>query len=387
MSDLIGTQLGHYQITDIISHGGTATVYKARQMSLGRHVAVKVMYRSRDPQFAARFAREARVIAQLQHPNILPIYESGEQDGLLYLVLRYIEGGATLHDQLDQPIEPLRALRMCALVLDGLEYAHAHGIVHRDVKPANILMSGPDWPLLADFGIAKLSSEDLHLTHTGLIIGTAAYMSPEQASGDTVDARSDVYAMGVVLYEMLTGRLPFEGTNAMAVLNKHVHAPPPSPRQFVPALTADVEAVLLRALAKKPSERYQTAAAMATELRRLATLAADVTAYAMQPIPVLPVLAPVSEVPKRRLRLAPPWTSLTIAAVLLSGGGGLGWLGYTNAAAQQPAATAISLPMPSATATSTKATSAPTPSATATSGPTLSATATSAPTPSATATS
>ena len=269
MNELIGKELGQYQLKEVIRRGGMATVYKAYQPALDRFVAVKVLH-NRDPQFAARFKREARAIAQLQHHNILPIYDYGEQDGLLYLVLQYIENGTTLSDLLGTPMDPAPALRLIRHVLDALEYAHQRGIIHRDIKPANILMPSPVWPMLADFGIAKLLNDDQRLTMPGLIIGTAAYMAPEQADGRAIDARTDLYALGVVLYEMLTGRVPFDADTPMAVLTKHAYEPPPPPRSLNPNLPAAVESALLRALAKNPADRYQSAAEMAADLERVA---------------------------------------------------------------------------------------------------------------------
>jgi tRNA A-37 threonylcarbamoyl transferase component Bud32 len=269
MTELENTQLGQYQLIEPIGHGGMATVYKAYQESLDRYVAVKVLLSNRDPQFAARFKREARAIAALQHHNILPIYDYGEQNGLLYFVLQYVDNGVTLHDMLGSPMEPAHALRIIGHVLHALEYAHARGVVHRDIKPANILMPSPNWALLADFGIAKLLNDSQHLTMTGFIIGTAAYMAPEQAAGKPTDARTDLYSLGVVLYEMLTGRVPFDAETPMAMLTKHVYEPPPPPRSLNPALSPVIEAMLLRALAKDPSQRYQSAAEMSADLERV----------------------------------------------------------------------------------------------------------------------
>ena len=266
MKDLTNSQLGQYQLVEAVGRGGMATVYKAYQPALNRFVAVKVLHAHHDPQFAARFRREAQTIAQLQHPNILPIYDYGEEGDLLYFVVQYIEGGATLSDMLGQPSAPAVALPVIGQVLGALEYAHRFGIVHRDIKPGNILLPTPGWPMLADFGIAKLLHENDHLTKTGFIIGTAAYMSPEQASGQPLDGRSDLYALGIVLYELLTGRLPFQAETPMALLSKHVYEPPPPPRSLNPALSPALDAVLLRAIAKEAGDRYQSAAEMAAAL-------------------------------------------------------------------------------------------------------------------------
>ncbi|MEO7910635.1 MAG: bifunctional serine/threonine-protein kinase/formylglycine-generating enzyme family protein, partial [Roseiflexaceae bacterium] len=265
MDELINRSFGQYTIIEPIRQGGMSTVYKAYQESLDRYVAIKVLAYNNDPQFVVRFKREARAIAQLQHPNILPIYDSNEQDGMLYLVMQYIENGATLGDLLDQPIESGRALRLIGKVLDALSYAHDRGIVHRDIKPANVLLPSPDWPMLADFGIVKLRDDDQKLTSPGLVVGTAAYMAPEQASGKPVDARTDLYATGVVLYEMVTGQVPFEADTPMAMLAKHAYEPPIPPRSINPSLPPEVETLLLRALEKDPNARYQSAADMAAD--------------------------------------------------------------------------------------------------------------------------
>jgi hypothetical protein len=268
MGDLVGQRLGSYELREAVRRGGMSTVYKAWQPSLDRWVAVKVLSHPGDPQFAARFQLEARSIARLQHPNIIPIYDYGEQDGQLYLVVAYVESGRTLADLVGEPMEPVRAVELTMHFLAGLGYAHERGIVHRDVKPSNILLPSPVWPMLADFGIAKLlSSDQTQLTQQGLVVGTAAYMAPEQAFGLKVDARTDLYASGIVFYEMVTGRVPFEADTPVAALMKQAYEEPPPPRELNPDLPAEAERILLRALAKQPDDRYGSAAEMTDELR------------------------------------------------------------------------------------------------------------------------
>jgi hypothetical protein len=272
MSDhLLNTHLGQYHLTEIIGRGGMATVYKAHQTSLDRFVAVKVLTRTHDPEFSLRFTREAYTIARLHHPNILAVYDYAQHDGLLYLVMPCIDKGVTLHDLLDRPMEPVRALRLMARVVDALDYAHQRGVIHRDVKPSNVLITSSNWPVLADFGIAKLMDESLCFTQSGMIVGTAAYMAPEQATGQPIDGRTDLYACGIILYEALTGRVPFDATTPLGVMHQHVYEPPPPPRAIQPDLPESIEAVLLRALAKDPHDRYQTAAEMAVALERMAS--------------------------------------------------------------------------------------------------------------------
>jgi serine/threonine-protein kinase len=261
--------LGQYQLTEVICRGGMATVYKAYQPSLDRHVAVKVLLQAQHPDVTTRFKREAWAIAHLQHPNIVPIYDYGEQDGILYLVLQYIENATTLDDMLGEPFELAAALRLMYRLLAVLNYAHRHGIIHRDLKPANIMMPSPSWPMLTDFGIAKLESQSERLTRAGMIIGTPAYIAPEQATGQQADGRTDLYATGVMLYEMLTGQLPFDGETVAVMLTKHVHEAPLPPRRVNPSLPPSVESFVLRALEKDPAERYQSAAEMAGQLQRI----------------------------------------------------------------------------------------------------------------------
>jgi len=273
VNDLAGRRLGQYQLREVIRRGGMSTVYLGYQPSLDRMVAVKVLAFPGDPEFAARFEREARAIAALQHPNILAVYDYGEQEDQAYLVVQYVEDGRTLVDLLRTPQQPDRCLELLERVLAGLGYAHERGIVHRDVKPSNILLASPTWPMLADFGIAKLlmESDREPITRQGFIVGTAAYMAPEQGFGFRVDARTDLYSAGVVLYEMLTGRVPFKADTPMAALVAQAYEPPPPLREINPALPGELEAVVLRALAKDPAERYQSAEEMAEALRMVRT--------------------------------------------------------------------------------------------------------------------
>jgi serine/threonine protein kinase len=269
MNQLIGARLGPYHLLEVIRESGTATVYKAYQPSLDRAVAVKVMLHTQDPQFAARFKREAKAIGQLEHHNILPIYDYGEQDDLLYFVMQYVENGASLHTMLGAPIEPGRAIRLISQILDALAYAHGRGVIHRAIKPSNILTPLPNWPLLADFGLAKLAGDKQSLTMPGLMMSTAAYSAPEQATGAPADARTDLYSVGVVLYELLTGQTPFDAPTPMAMLRKHAYEAPPPPRSINPNLPETVEAVVLRALEKDPAARYQSAREMSEALRHM----------------------------------------------------------------------------------------------------------------------
>lgn len=266
---LSGHVLGQYRLVERLGRGGMATVYKAYQPSLDRYVAVKVLsaFLAQDPDFAARFQREARAIAQLNHPNILPVHDYGQEGDLIYIVMRYVEGG-TLQDMLGRPLDLDTAVEIITQMGGALDYAHQRGIVHRDVKPSNILMADRNWALLGDFGLAKMIGASTRITQTGIGMGTPTYVAPEQAQGTGVDARSDIYSLGIVLFEMLTGQVPFTGDTSLVVLLKHLKDPPPPPRQINPDIPEPVERLLLKALAKDPRDRFQRAGEMVSALQQ-----------------------------------------------------------------------------------------------------------------------
>ncbi|MFN8524500.1 MAG: protein kinase [Chloroflexota bacterium] len=257
---VIGRQLGQYVIVDQLGRGGMATVYKAQQLGLDRPVALKILHPglAEDDVIIRRFEQEARIAANLYHPHILTIYDVGRVDGTFYIAMRFVDG-ETLGQLLrrENPIDPMRALRMVEQIADALDFAHSKGVLHRDVKPANILVESGDALTLNDFGIAR-ASEGAQLTSTRMVIGTPEYMSPEQARGDQVDHRTDLYALGVLLYETLGGRPPFSAANTPALLYMHVHQQPPPIRDMRPDLPAAIEAVLEKALAKSPEDRFQS---------------------------------------------------------------------------------------------------------------------------------
>lgn len=267
---LIGQTLSNYQIVSEIGRGGMAVVYKAYQPSLNRYVALKVLhsYLGYDQAFVTRFLREARTAANLSHPNIIKIHEAGEASGIYFIAMEFV-GGGSLHSRMQQrrgPLDLVTALNLLTQIASALDYAHAQGIVHRDVKPSNVLLTQQGHAVLTDFGIAKAAAET-KITRTGVLIGTPEYMSPEQAEGLTADYRTDLYSLGIVLYEMVTGRVPFTGDTPTAILYAHAHKAPPPPRSFNPTLTSSVETVVLKALAKKPAARFQSATDMAAALR------------------------------------------------------------------------------------------------------------------------
>jgi len=274
MDDLIGKSLGQYRIVEQLGRGGMAVVYKAYQASLDRYVAIKVLpfFQAQDPTAMERFYREARAIARLEHPNILTVFDFGQVDGTLYIVMQYVEGG-TLKERLGAPLDLDVAAKIVRQVGEALEYAHGLGVVHRDIKPSNVLLAKGDRVLLSDFGLAKMMESTSALTKAGVGMGTPQYMSPEQGRGEPVDGRSDIYSLGVVLYEMLTGQVPFDAETPLAVVLKHLSTPLPRPRGLNPQIPEPVEQVILKATAKSPAQRYQSAAEMVEALLQASGLA------------------------------------------------------------------------------------------------------------------
>jgi serine/threonine-protein kinase len=266
---LQGRKLGKYEVKDLLGAGGMATVYRAYQQEMDRFVAVKVLppHPAMDPSYIERFRQEARTIARLQHPHILPVYDYGSEDDILYLVMAYIEGGA-LNDLIAEgPLNLRQVEKILRETASALDYAHRQGIIHRDLKPANILLDSEGHALLADFGIAKLAEGGASLTGTALV-GTPAYMSPEQGKGLPATARSDIYALGVVVYEMLTGRQPYAADTAMMLILRHIQDPIPNIAELVEGLPQSVNLVMQRVLAKDPAERYATATDFADAFSR-----------------------------------------------------------------------------------------------------------------------
>ncbi len=264
MADLTGKILGKYQIIERLGRGGMADVYRAFQPGMDRDVAVKVMheYLFAEGDFIERFKREARSVGALRHPNIVQVIDFDMQDEQYYMVMEYIRG-ETLKSRLkhEGAFPVVDALRIVVKLADALDYAHAAGMLHRDIKSANIMFSKEGEPVLTDFGIARLMTST-QLTSSGTVMGTPAYMSPEAGAGDKVDERTDIYSLGVVLYEMLTGRLPFEADTPYGLISKHISAPLPPPREFRPDLPDAANAVVLKALVKDREARYRNAAQM-----------------------------------------------------------------------------------------------------------------------------
>jgi len=329
-----------YEIGEVIGRGGMAEVHQGRDLRLGRRVAVKILRPdlARDPSFQSRFRREAQSAAALNHPNIVAVYDTGEDvlaaEGaepivVPYIVMEYVDG-MTLRQLLGagRRLLPERALEIAAGVLSALDYAHKHGIVHRDIKPANVMLTRTGDVKVMDFGIARaLGDTSGTMTSTSAVMGTAQYLSPEQARGETVDARSDLYSAGVLLYELLTGRPPFTGDSPVSIAYQHVSEMPTPPSQIDQGVPPDVDAVVLTALAKRASDRYQTAAEFRFDVERAISggpLTAAVPAILSEHTTQMPAVAAAGfdyeyddrDTASRRPRRAGFWIVSSIAVVL-----------------------------------------------------------------------
>ena len=260
-----------YELNHLIARGGMAEVYRARDRLLDRPVALKVLFPelSVDRSFVERFRREAQAAANLSHPNIVPVFDWGEDSGTYFIVMEFIDG-RPLSSILKSagPLTAERTADVGAHVAAALGYAHKHGVIHRDVKPGNVLITDDGQVKVTDFGIARAINTEESLTQTGAVMGTATYFSPEQAEGIGVDARSDIYSLGVVMFEMATGRPPFLGETPVAVASKHVRDSPPTPRELNPAIPPTFEAIILKSMAKDPGHRYATADDLRADLLR-----------------------------------------------------------------------------------------------------------------------
>jgi serine/threonine protein kinase len=351
MAGLTGQLLGQYLVGECIGRGGMATVYRAHQESMGRDVAIKVMAEELgdNEEFVARFEREARVIARLQHPHILPVIDFGRSGSLVYLVMRLVEGGMLSTRMQETRLSVQQINQFLQQIGSALEYAHQCGVIHRDLKPNNVLLDEVDNAYLTDFGIAKMvagaTSGGHSLTATGSVMGTPAYMAPEQWRSEPVDARTDIYALGVILYEMLLGVLPFQAETPFGLMYQHFDAPPPLPRVINPDLPEQFEQILLCALAKNPADRYGSARLLAEDFNRAvqtiptslvaeqlpratpeqvarATMAAQTPppsqpekpASPGEPTDLVPAVVPVTQVRPRRVF---PWRRVLV-------GGGIG---------------------------------------------------------------
>ena len=272
MTNLVGQCLGRYRIVDLLGEGGMAKVYKAYDDRLERYVAIKVILSTffGSEELFARFEREAKALAQLSHPNIVNIHDYGEQGGMPYLVMEYVSGG-TLQQKMGKAMHYREAAQLLEPIARALAYAHKHKFIHRDIKPANILMTEFGQPMLSDFGIAKklVGESNPTMSNSGLGLGTPEYMAPEQGLGKKIDHRADIYSLGIVFYELVTGRKPFYGKSAMEIVLKHVREPIPNPTQYIQFLPDSVGKVIAKATAKHLEDRFQMMESFANALEKL----------------------------------------------------------------------------------------------------------------------
>jgi len=316
-------KIGRYEVKAELGRGGMATVYRAWDPSFEREVAIKMLPREllHDPQFRDRFRREIKTIASLEHPAIVPVYDVGEEDGVPYFVMRYMPGGS-----LSQWIEKGKfsledAARIIERLSSALAYAHRHGLIHRDLKPDNILFDNNGDPFISDFGVAKITDSSTNMTGSG-IIGTPAYMSPEQASGEPVDARSDIYGLGVIIFQMLSGHQPYEATTPMGVAVKHITDPVPDILAANPELPPETDKIIKTAMAKDREQRYPTATELSKALHDAAfpgTVVQGTSATVASGTAPVPAAAPAAQGRSGGRGL---WIGIAALVLLLLVGGG-----------------------------------------------------------------
>jgi eukaryotic-like serine/threonine-protein kinase len=314
-----GTRVGDYEILSLLGTGGMGQVYSARSIISGRVEAMKVLLPdfAAEPDLAARFTAEIRILAALEHPNIAQLRTAFEFDSRLIMIMEFVEGVTLEKRATEAPIPLDEVLNYSSQVLAALSYAHSKGVTHRDIKPANIMITSHGLVKLMDFGIAK-SATDLQLTRPGTTLGSVYYMSPEQVRGGTVDARSDIYSFGATLYEMLTGRRPFQAETAYSVLNAQLNEAPEPPSQVNPALSPELNNIVLRAMVKSPDGRFQTADEFRAALRNLKESSAGVTTPQFAPVPAAvasPAATPANNHPKGHRGL---WIGLGAAAAIIA---------------------------------------------------------------------
>src|SRR5215212_4603716 len=305
--------LDRYEVGRLLGVGGMAEVFEGRDRLLARRVAIKVplSQHAHDPDFAQRFRREAQAAASLSHPGVVAVYDTGSENGTHFIVMEYVDG-RTLKDVIrdEAPLYPDRAAEICADVCAALAAAHARGLVHRDVKPANIMLMPDGRVKLMDLGIARVAAGET-ATQTATMLGTAQYLSPEQAQGQAVDPRSDLYSLGCCLYEMLTGTVPFTGATPVAIAYRHVREDPTPPRQLNPDVPRPLEAITLKAMAKLPDNRYQTAAELHDDLERFRN---------GQPVQATPLMDPAATTQAIPGRDAGPDPTAMLGGMTAAGG-------------------------------------------------------------------
>ncbi len=347
-----------YELEELVGTGGMSSVFRAHDRQLDRRVAIKILHEhyAQDPEYLERFRREARAVARLSHPNIVTVIDRGDDGGRQYIVFEYVDGENLKELVVRSGRLPVRqALELALAIADGLSFAHQHGLVHRDVKPQNILLNSEGEVKVTDFGIARSLHVDHGVTQTGTVLGTGEYLSPEQASGKQVSPATDVYSLGVVLWELLAGDVPFTGDNFVAVALRHVNEPPPHLRQRRTDVSPRLDAAVQRALAKDPASRFPSMAAFAKELRACLAEpegtaspppAEDDLAHTLVTRPPAPVPAPVRPRQRSRSRRGPLFYGLlafviaaaafTAVVLLLGGAGHHGVLGGGGGSSSKP---------------------------------------------------
>jgi serine/threonine-protein kinase len=323
-----------YELEELVGTGGMSSVYRARDRLLERHVALKILHphHSSDEDFVQRFRKEARLVAQLSHPNIVTVIDRGDDGGRQFIVFEYVEG-ENLKEVVTRegPLPLRRVLELALQIGRGLAFAHSQGLVHRDVKPQNVLMNGDDQAKVTDFGIARSIDVDVGVTQTGTVLGTSAYIAPEQASGGDITPQTDVYSLGVVLYELLTGEVPFPGESFVAVAMKHINDPPPSLLERRPDTPPRLAAAVDRALAKEPGERFGSMDDFVAELSAcLAELGPEADADATMIVPAALASAERGSRPPRGVRVPAgrparsPWRLLVPLILIAAALGAVG---------------------------------------------------------------
>ncbi|HEY0420652.1 MAG TPA: serine/threonine-protein kinase, partial [Acetobacteraceae bacterium] len=352
-------RLGKYEIRGVLGKGAMGTVYDAHDPVIDRRVAIKTIALgdagdSEVQEELARFKREAQAAGRLAHPNIVGVFDYGETDSIAFIVMEFVDG-PSLKSLLEKQerFSATETVRILSEVLAGLAYSHARGVVHRDIKPANVMLTESGQAKIADFGIARIESSSM--TQAGTIMGTPAYMSPEQFMGQTVDSRTDIYSCGVMLYQMLTGERPFEG-GMTAIMHKALNTAPPRPSELSVTAPASLDPVVARAMAKRPEDRYATAAEMATALRgalqaRPALADSDATMVATPRTKPAPPPTPSSLAPKPGRNRGALLTGVVAAMLLLGGGTFLLLRGQGGRTPEVPVAQAPVTPAPTPPAT------------------------------------
>jgi serine/threonine-protein kinase len=319
-----------YEVEELVGTGGMSSVFRAHDRLLDRKVALKVLHHqySDDEEYVERFRREARAVAALSHPNIVTVIDRGEHDGRQFIVFEYIDGeNLKTLIQRRGPAPVVTALELALQVARGLSFAHQQGLVHRDVKPQNVLLNGDGQAKVTDFGIARSLDMQHGMTQTGTVLGTSDYIAPEQAQGQRVDEHTDVYSLGVVLYEMLTNEVPFPGENFVAVAMRHINEEPPSIRDKRPDVSPRLEAAVQRAMAKRPEDRFQTMADFCRELEAILAEAQGATVVAPA-VPKRAKRAKQARAPRRPG--ANPWPIILALVTLIAIGGVIAYLVMRN---------------------------------------------------------